>query len=91
MIFLRLVHCSPSNAKIPETSSLPTGCGGGFWKVLCFKKISLISSGSIMFTTGFGPNHTKLFLPAFLVANVGINVRKDSKDLGSYGGKFKAL
>ena len=40
MIFLRLAHCSPSWATIPETSNLTNGCEGVFWKILGFNKTS---------------------------------------------------
>ena len=40
-----------------------------------------------MFTTGFGPNHVKLFLPAFLMAIIVgyISVTKDLKYQASQG------
>lgn len=62
---LCLFHFSPSQFTRPVASNLASGFASGFRKSLILLSTSLISSGSVRVTLGFGPNQIKEFLPTY--------------------------
>jgi len=65
IIFLCLLHFSPSSLTRPGASNLNCGFKLIFSKSVGLFNTSLISSGSVRVTLGTGPNQIKEFLPTY--------------------------